>query len=63
MINLKFHLLFRNYLRDFDAVRDEYYRLKKDLEYKFKNQREKYTDNKSEFINEVMRKAREYYQD
>ena len=55
------HQLFRDYLRDFEDVRDAYFRLKKDLEFKFKNQRERYTESKTEFIDKVMDKAREYY--
>ncbi|TWH46284.1 GrpB-like predicted nucleotidyltransferase (UPF0157 family) [Sporomusa sp. KB1] len=51
------HLLFRNYLRAFPKVAEEYGRLKKRLVLKYSDDRGKYTKGKGPFINEVLEKA------
>lgn len=51
------HLLFRNYLRQNREVAEEYERLKKDLAEKYKRDREAYTEGKTTFIEEVLKKA------
>jgi GrpB-like predicted nucleotidyltransferase (UPF0157 family) len=52
------HLLFRNYLRNHTDAAREYYLLKKDLEKKFKFEREKYTDAKAGFVQSILEKAK-----
>ncbi|HEY9403404.1 MAG TPA: GrpB family protein [Pyrinomonadaceae bacterium] len=51
------HLLFRNYLRQNREVAEEYESLKRDLAEKYKRDREAYTDGKTTFIEEVLKKA------
>ena len=52
------HLLFRNYLRNNSEARMKYSELKEELALKYKNDREKYTSSKSEFIQEIIKKAK-----
>jgi GrpB-like predicted nucleotidyltransferase (UPF0157 family) len=51
-------LLFRDYLREHPDVADEYGRLKCRLAYEFPDDRVAYTEGKSAFIGDVMRRAR-----
>lgn len=51
------HLLFRDFLRVNDAVRDQYAELKQSLRMKFPNSRDEYTEAKSGFISEIIEKA------
>lgn len=53
------HLIFRDYLRNNPAIATQYAELKKELATRFHNDREAYTNGKSEFINSVVRKAQE----
>jgi GrpB-like predicted nucleotidyltransferase (UPF0157 family) len=53
----KKHLLFRDYLRENADAARKYDELKKDLAIKFKNNREAYTDGKTEFVEEILRAA------
>jgi GrpB-like predicted nucleotidyltransferase (UPF0157 family) len=55
------HLLFRDYLRVHPEVAEEYARLKYELSGRFGEDREAYTDAKTEFISEVVRRAQERY--
>ncbi|MNZ37283.1 dephospho-CoA kinase/protein folding accessory domain-containing protein [compost metagenome] len=50
------HIKFRNILRMHPTVLDEYARLKKDLAQRYRNNREAYTDGKTSFVEEVLRK-------
>jgi GrpB-like predicted nucleotidyltransferase (UPF0157 family) len=52
------HILFRDYLSKNKKARDEYTKLKIELEKKYSNTRELYTKAKSEFIQEIICKAR-----
>ena len=54
------HLLFRDYLRVHPEVAEEYARLKYELSNRFGEDREAYTDAKTEFISEVVRRAQEH---
>jgi GrpB-like predicted nucleotidyltransferase (UPF0157 family) len=51
------HLLFRDYLREHTEAARKYNELKKDLAIKFKDNREAYTNGKTEFVEEVLRAA------
>jgi GrpB-like predicted nucleotidyltransferase (UPF0157 family) len=51
--------LFRDYLRANPEEAEEYSRLKQVLLKKFELDREKYTTGKSEFIQEIIKKAKE----
>lgn len=51
------HLLFRDYLREHREAAGRYDELKKELATKFKNNREAYTDAKTEFVEEILRAA------
>ncbi len=51
-------LLFRDYLRQNDATRDAYMRLKQDLARRYSNDRAAYTLAKNSFIQQVLRNAR-----
>jgi GrpB-like predicted nucleotidyltransferase (UPF0157 family) len=51
------HLLFRDYLRMHQEVAEEYERLKTDLAMKYVGNREAYTEGKSRFIEEVLKRA------
>lgn len=53
----KRHLAFRNYLRENNEVKDEYYLLKKELSEKEWNSGDEYAAAKADFINEVLNKA------
>jgi GrpB-like predicted nucleotidyltransferase (UPF0157 family) len=52
------HLLFRNYLREHEDDRKRYALLKRDLARKYPNNREMYTDSKTDFIQEVIVRAK-----
>jgi GrpB-like predicted nucleotidyltransferase (UPF0157 family) len=54
------HLLFRDYLRAYPEVAEDYARLKYELSDRFGEDREAYTDAKTEFISEVVRQAQEH---
>ncbi|WP_268794558.1 GrpB family protein [Paenibacillus sp. DMB20] len=56
---LKRHILFRDILRKHPSLVSEYAKLKIELSEKFKNNRKAYTDGKSQFVTEVMRKYKE----
>ncbi len=51
-------ILFRNYLRENPSIAKEYEQLKKQLANEHAYDREKYTDEKSEFINRVLKLAK-----
>src|SRR5215213_2941589 len=53
------HLLFRDYLRANPAIAGEYAHLKYELSDRFGEDREAYTDAKTHFISEVVRRAQE----
>lgn len=55
----KNHILFRDYLRNHEKEAKEYTELKYDLKHKFGNDIEKYTEAKAEFINNILKKAKE----
>jgi len=52
------HIIFRDYLRQNQKGRDEYNKLKQDLAEKFSDKRELYTKAKSDFIQNIINKAR-----
>jgi len=52
------HLLFRDFLRTHPEVADEYLALKKGLAVKYGTERERYTDAKTSFIEQVVERAR-----
>lgn len=52
------YILFRDYLRTHKKEAGEYAVLKKDLLRKYSSDREKYTEAKAGFINEILQKAR-----
>ena len=54
------HVLFRDYLRHHDEVRDAYAAVKISLATKFADDRLAYTDGKSEFILGVLTVARQW---
>lgn len=51
------HLLFRDYLRRHREVAEKYERLKRDLAIKYEKDRGAYTEGKSRFIEEVLKRA------
>ena len=53
------HILFRDYLRRHPGVADEYARLKQELSGRFRDDRTAYTEAKTAFIREVVRRAGE----
>lgn len=55
-------LYFRNYLRQFSAETKRYDELKRKLSKKYPNDRVKYTEEKSDFILAVTKKAKKYYE-
>ena len=55
------HLLFRDYLREHPAVRDEYFELKKKLAAIDWEDKMGYTDAKTDFIREIEKKAYNYF--
>ncbi|MBD0369224.1 MAG: GrpB family protein [Pyrinomonadaceae bacterium] len=52
------HLLFRDYLRSHPETARDYYRLKKELAARFRQDRDAYTDAKTSFIEQVVAQAR-----
>lgn len=52
------HLLFRDFLRAHPEAAHQYYCLKKELALKFKTDREAYTDAKTAFIEDILKRAR-----
>jgi GrpB-like predicted nucleotidyltransferase (UPF0157 family) len=52
------HLLFRDYLRTHLDEAQRYEALKRDLAVRFPQDRERYTDGKSDYIRAVMQQAR-----
>ena len=54
---------FKRYLNDHPEYIDKYCKLKQELALKYANERPKYTAGKNEFINEVIRLAKEEYGD
>jgi GrpB-like predicted nucleotidyltransferase (UPF0157 family) len=52
------HILFRDYLRKYKEVANAYAQLKQKLAKQFRNQREKYGMAKTDFIEDVLEKAR-----
>jgi GrpB-like predicted nucleotidyltransferase (UPF0157 family) len=53
------HRLFRDYLRTRPETAQQYARLKKELSGRFRDDREKYTEAKTAFVREVVRRAEE----
>ena len=51
-------IIFRDYLRKYSEIAKEYAALKFSLAERYKNDREAYTEGKTEFINRVIQKAR-----
>ncbi|HVG35236.1 MAG TPA: GrpB family protein [Pyrinomonadaceae bacterium] len=51
------HLLFRNFLRAHPSTAHQYYCLKKELARKFRTKREAYTDAKTSFIEDIVKRA------
>lgn len=54
-------LLFKDYLIDHPALAKEYQKLKYQLEEKYKRDRVEYTKRKTEFIQKVTERAKQYY--
>ena len=54
-------LIFRDCLRESTVEAKRYEELKFSLEKKFKNDRIRYTEGKTEFVNAVVKKAKKYY--
>lgn len=54
-------IIFRDYLRNNKDALNEYEKLKKDLAEKYSNDRKSYTTSKSEFIQNIINKAKEEY--
>jgi len=52
------HLLFRDYLRENPEEKEQYAELKKSMAVKYVDDREKYTDSKAEFIQNILQKAK-----
>lgn len=55
----EYHILFRDYLSNHEKEAKEYASLKNDLIKQFGNNREKYTEAKAKFINNILKKAKE----
>ncbi len=53
------HVLFRDYLRRHPGVAEEYARLKHELSGRFRDDRTAYTEAKTAFIREIVRRAGE----
>jgi GrpB-like predicted nucleotidyltransferase (UPF0157 family) len=53
----KRHIAFRNYLREHPQAARRYAALKKDLATRFRDNREAYTNGKTEFVEEILSKA------
>jgi len=60
-INWRNQILFRDYLRLYADIRNEYDELKKKLALEYANDRETYTLEKSEFILDIIKRAKEYF--
>ncbi|MGO1368844.1 MAG: GrpB family protein [Senegalia sp. (in: firmicutes)] len=60
-INWLNQILFRDYLRIDDDVRDEYDKLKKKLSLEYANDREIYTLEKADFILNIIEQAKKYF--
>ena len=58
----KKHILFREYMREHPQEAKQYSELKQKLFIKYGNDREKYTDSKSDFIENIIEKAKQKYQ-
>mgnify|MGYP006284785937 FL=1 len=58
-----YELYFRDYLIKHDKVAKKYEKLKKDLEKKYKNNRDAYTEAKSDFIEKWTKEARKEFED
>ncbi|MGE5495543.1 MAG: GrpB family protein [Burkholderiales bacterium] len=56
-------LYFRDYLKDYKSVADEYAALKAELAETYEHDRDGYTDAKTDFINKYTALARELYKD
>jgi GrpB-like predicted nucleotidyltransferase (UPF0157 family) len=56
---LQRHIQFRDYLRNHDETRDEYAKLKKSLAEKYRHDIDSYIEGKHEFVETVLKKARE----
>lgn len=59
----QFNLLFRDYLREHEDVRNEYERAKYELAEQFRNQRDRYVDGKTEIVWRIMMKANRWSQE
>ena len=59
-LELRNHLLFRDYLRANPQVAAEYDKLKKELASKFGNDRDAYLDGKAAFVESILQKSIEY---
>jgi GrpB-like predicted nucleotidyltransferase (UPF0157 family) len=57
----KRHLLFRDYLRTHDNVRDDYYKLKTGLAVRDWNDRNDYAYAKTDYVMDIENKAHEYF--
>ncbi|HEY0429570.1 MAG TPA: GrpB family protein [Pyrinomonadaceae bacterium] len=53
----KNHIFFRDYLRENAEAARQYDKLKNDLATKYKDNRESYTDGKTEFVGEILQKS------
>ena len=53
------HILFRDFLRGNPEVAREYHELKRRLAERYRDERQSYTDAKTEFIESIIAKARE----
>ncbi len=53
------HIIFRNYLRKHPQEAQEYSKLKQDLLKKYELDREKYTESKSNFVERILKKAKQ----
>lgn len=59
----QFNLLFRDYLREHEAERNEYAQVKYDLANQFRDQRERYIEGKTEIVWRIMIKANKWSQE
>ncbi len=60
-LNIERHLAFRDYLRAFPSIADEYVRIKRELAQRFTWDIEAYMDGKNGFIKETEREAINWY--
>ena len=56
------HILFRDYMKEHPQEAKKYSELKQKLFIKYGNDRGKYTDSKSDFIMDIIEKAKQKYQ-